>query len=86
MRVIIGTPVYIYSGFSVRIRCVIWNGSFPITITWFRNGLRYPTRINAGFIYLTQPSNGDVFKCRADNIIGFDTANTTIYVEYGKCI
>ena len=37
-------------------------------------------------ITITDASNGDVFKCRADNIIGFDTENTTIHVEYGKCV
>ena len=86
MRVRIGTPAYVYSGFNVWIFCRILSGSNPINITWFRNGLPYPTRRYAAAIYLTQPSNGDVFKCRYDNIIGFDTANTTIHVEYGKCV
>ena len=83
MRVKIGTPVYVYSGFNVRIDCKIVNGSNPVRITWFRNGSPYPTRGNAFTITLTQPSNGDVFKCRAENSIGFDTDNTTVHVEYG---
>ena len=86
-RVKIGAPVYVYSGFIVRIDCKIVNGSLPITITWFRNGSPYPTRQNSFTITITASSNGDVFKCRADNIIGFDTSeNTTVHVEYGKCV
>ena len=83
-RVEIGTPVYVYSGFVVIIDCKIVNGSLPINITWFRNGSPYPTRGNISTITISDASNGDVFKCRADNIIGFDIENTTIYVEYGK--
>ena len=86
-RVKIGTPVYVYSGFIVRIDCKIVNGSRPINITWFRNGSHYPTRGNLFTISLRASSNGDVFKCRADNIIGFDTSqNTIVHVEYGKCV
>ena len=87
IRVRIGTPAYVYSGFNVRVECHLVKGSHPVTITWFRNGSHYPTRRNAFIIILTHPSNGDVFKCRANNIIGNDTSgNTTIHVEYGKCI
>ena len=85
-RVKIGTPVYVYSGFDVIIDCNIVNGTPPVNITWFRNGSSYPTRGNVSTITITDASNGDVFKCRADNIIGFDTENTTIYVEYGECV
>ena len=85
MRVKIGTPVYVYGGFNVIIDCNIINGTPPVNITWLRNGSPYPTRGNVSTITITDASNGDVFKCKADNIIGFDTANTTIYVEYGKC-
>ena len=88
MRVKIGTPVYVHNGFSVIIDCKVIIGSNPIiSVTWFHNGLPYPTRGNAFNITLTQPSNGDVFKCRADNSIGFDISeNTTIHVEYGKYV
>ena len=85
MRVKIGTPVYVYSGFDVIIDCKTVNGTSPINITWFRNGSPYPTEGNTSTtITITDARNGDVFKCRADNDIGFDTENTTIYVEYGK--
>ena len=85
-RVKIGTPVYVHSGFDVIIDCNISNGSSPITIQWFRNASPYPTRGNVSTITITDARNGDVFKCRVDNVIGFDTENTTIYVEYGKYI
>ena len=84
-RVKIGTPVYVHSGFIVLIDCKIVSGSRPVNITWFRNGLLYPTRRNFFTITLTDLKNGDVFSCRADNIIGNDTSeNTTLHVEYGK--
>ena len=85
-KVKIGTPVYVHSGFDVIIDCNIVNGTPPINITWFRNGSPYPTRGSVSTITITDANNGDVFKCRADNIIGFDTESTTIHVEYGKCI
>ena len=82
----IGTPVYVYSGFDVTIYCNIVNGTPPITIKWFRNGSPDLTRGNVSTITITDASNGDVFKCRADNIIGFDTEYTTIHVEHGKYV
>ena len=85
-RVKIGTPVYVYKGFDVIIDCKIVYGTPPITIKWFRNGSPDPTRGNVSTITITDASNGDVFKCRADNNIGFDTENTTIHVECGKCV
>ena len=68
------------------IDCNIVNGTPPINITWFRNGSLYPTRGSVYSIIISDTINSDVFKCRADNIIGFDTESTTIYVEYGKCV
>ena len=61
MRVKIGTPVYIYSGFDVVIDCIIFNGSLPVKITWFRNGSPYATRGNVSTITITDASNGDIF-------------------------
>ena len=80
----IGTPVYIHDGFDVIIDCNIVNGTPPITIQWFRNGSPDLTRGNVSTITITDASNGDVFKCRADNNIGFDCEITTIFVESGK--
>ena len=85
-RVKNGTPVYVHSGFDVIIDCNIVNETPPINITWFHNGSPYPTRGSGSNITISNASNGDVFKCRADNIIAFDTENTTIYIEYGKCV
>ena len=85
-RVKIGTPVYIHDGFNVTIDCNIVNGTPPITIQWFRNGSPDATRGNISTITITDASNGDVFRCRADNIIGFDTESIVIHVKYGKCM
>ena len=62
------------------------NGTPPITIKWLRNGSPDPTRGNVSTITITDASNGDIFKCRAENNIGFDTENTTIYITDGKWI
>ena len=81
----IGTPAYITKGYSiVVIVCNIVGGTPPITIQWFHNGSPYPTGGSVSTIKITSASNGDVFECRADNNIGFDTENTTIYVRCGK--
>ena len=85
-RVKIGTPVYVHSGFDVIIDCNISNGTPPINITWFHNGSPYPTEGNTSTITITDANNGDVFKCRAENNIGFDTESTTIYVKGDKWI
>ena len=82
----IGTPVYVYTGYDVIIDCNIVNGTPPITIQWFRNGSPDSTRGNVSTITINDASNGDVFKCRADNIGGFDTEKTTVYLEYGKYV
>ena len=82
----IGTPVYIRKGSSAIIICNIVDGTPPITITWFRNGSPYQTGGSVYTIRIPNPRDGDVFECRADNNIGFDTENTTIYVSCGKYI
>ena len=83
-RVKIGTPVYVYDRFDVIIDCNIVDGEPPITIQWFRNGSTDPTRGNNSTITITDAQNNEVFECRANNTEGFDTENTTIYVEYGE--
>ena len=80
----IGTPVYVHTGYDVIIDCNIVNGTLPITIQWFHNGSPDSTRRNVSTITITDASNDDVFQCRADNIAGFDTESTVVYVEYGK--
>ena len=83
-RVKIGTPVYVHDGYNVIIDCEVVDGSPPINITWFRNGSPYPTSGSVSTITITDANYEDVFKCRADNSIGFDIESTVIYVEYGK--
>ena len=85
MTVIIGTPTYIVDGFDVTLVCNIASGTSPITIMWIRNGASYPAGGNQSIITVpdTDYNDGDVFTCRADNIIGFDMESTTINV-FGK--
>ena len=85
-RVKIGTPVYVYGGFDVIIDCNILTGAPPINITWFHNGSPDTTRGNVSTITITDASNGDVFKCKADNKEGCDTESINVHVEYGKYV
>ena len=82
-RVKIGTPVYVHDGYNVIIDCTTPNGSFPMNITWFRNGSPYQTRRNVYIITITDARNGDVFKCMVGNILGLDSEKTTIH-EFGE--
>ena len=86
MRVKIGTPVYIYSGFDVTIRCRIISGTPPINITWFRDGSIDLTRRGASIIKLTAVMHSVAFSCRAENYKGFASARSIIYVRYGKYV
>ena len=78
MTVAIGTPVYVVDGFDVTIDCNILSGTRPITISWLRNGQPDPSFGNQSSITVDNYNDGDVFICRADNIVGFDMGNTTI--------
>ena len=80
MTVSIRTPVYVVDGFNVTMVCNILNGTCPITIMRLHNGAPYPTGGNISNITVTDYNDGDVFTCRADNIVGFDMENTTINV------
>ena len=83
VTVMIGTPVYVVDGFNVIIDCNVLNGTPPITIIWLHNGVADPNRGNATNITVDDYHDGDVFTCRADNVVGFDIANTTIII--GEC-
>ena len=78
-KVKIGSPVYVVEGFNVIIMCKPV-GTPPITIQWFRNGPPDPTRGNVSRITINDANNGDIFKCRADNNIGFDMESSTIHI------
>ena len=79
MRVKIGTDVYVVDGYNVTIDCNIVNGTTPITFSWLLNGTEF--RGNDTTIPISNLTYGDVITCRANNSIGFDEENTTIYVE-----
>ena len=81
----IGTPVYVVNGFDVTLVCNLVSGTRPITIRWICNGASYPAGGNRSTITIpdTDYNDGDVFTCRADNIVGFDEESTTINV-FGK--
>ena len=77
----IGSNVCVVDGFDVTLLCNIVAGTRPITITWLRNGIpEVPLRGNMSTITVTDATAGDVFTCRADNVVGFDEETTTIYV------
>ena len=80
VKVKIGSPVYIVEGFDVTIVCNILNGTRPITIMWFHNGMIDPTRGNVSTITVNNYNDGDVYTCRADNDVGFDMKITIINV------
>ena len=80
MEVQIGSPAYIIDGFNVTFVCGILNGTHPITIMWFHNGVIDPTRGNVSTITVTDYSDGDVITCRVENDVGFDEKGTTINV------
>ena len=83
-RVNVGNPVIICPATDVIIDCNIVNGTLPITILWLCNN----EVIDSSEVYtyssnitITGAKDGDVIKCRANNSIGFDEANTTIQVQ-----
>ena len=82
----IGTNINVFKGTDVILICKIIGGTPPINITWFRNGLPDPTRGNVSTITITDARNLDTFKCRADNIAGFDMETSHISVKCGKDI
>ena len=79
----IGTPVYVVNGTTVMIDCNIVNGTPPVTISWLYNEQPDLTRGNASTISITagrDAYDGDLFSCKAINIVGFDIENTTINI------
>ncbi|XP_065906698.1 uncharacterized protein [Dysidea avara] len=79
----IGSPVYIIDGFDLTIICATVNGTLPITVRWFHNGVLNSSWINASVISLPNIGlnmNGDSYTCRADNDVGYDEHTTTINV------
>ena len=84
VQVKIGTPAYVIDGNDVIIDCNIDSGTSPINITWLRNDVIDLSRGNVSSITVTDANDGDTFKCRALNIMGFDIKETTIIVVSGE--
>ena len=84
-RAKIGTRITVFRGTPIIIDCNIASGTPPINITWFRNGSPYPTEGSTSSITITDPRRREIFKCRADNIAGFDIESSRIFVTCGKC-
>ena len=79
----INTPAYIVDGFDLTLICNIASGTHPITIMWLRDGQPYPAGGNNSTITVSDYTDGEVFTCRAENVVGFDTENTIVNV-FGK--
>ena len=79
----IGSLVYVVDGSDVIINCDILTGTPPVTIIWLRNGVLDSSLGNANSITIDDYMEGDMFICRADNVIGFDNETSTIRV-FGK--
>ena len=82
----IGTPVYITNiyNFNVIIDCNINRGTQPVTLSWHHNStLVNQTTGTASSITIPVTNavdiDGDVYTCRAENVIGYDEMKTTIY-------
>ena len=84
MTVAIGTPVYIVDGYDLTIACNIINGTTPITISWYRNGVVDSSKENVSAITISNvdinKDDGVVYTCRADNAVGYDTEYTSVNV------
>jgi len=79
----VSTPAYVIGGNDVTIVCNIVSGTRPITIKWFRNGVEVTSFGNVSTITITNVdinNDGDMYLCRAENLIGFDEETTFINV------
>ena len=83
MTAIINSPAYIVDGFDLTLICNITSGTRPITIMWLRDGVPYPAGGNNSIITVSDYMDNENFTCRAENVVGFDMANTTVRV-FGK--
>ena len=79
----IGSPVYVVDGFDVIINCNILTGTSPVTILWFHNGVLDLSLGGNNSVTINDARDGDVFTCRADNIIGLENETSIINI-FGK--
>ena len=78
IRVNVGSTVYTVNGLTIIIICNVITGDPPITISWYHNGELDRSRGNVSTITITNATDGDVFTCRAEDMIGFDQQDTSI--------
>ena len=85
----IGTPVYSYYEYTIRIDCGVVNEIIPTTYSWiYYGGPYYNFRQSGGRTFIVDDDyyDGDYYECRADNLFGFDTARSTIHSRYSKYV
>ena len=91
IRVKIGTTVYTTDKFDIIIDCNVYKGIPPITFHWYHNNILDQSRGNVSSITIPVTDaadiDRDVYTCKAENAIGCDVMNTTIYYVKNKfCI
>ena len=89
VRVKIGTPVYIIDNFNVTIDCNITRGKQPVILSWLHDNTLFNQTIGTASSITIPVTNaadidGDVYTCRAEDVIGYDEMNTTIYYLKNK--
>ena len=85
--------MYITDNFNVTIDCNINIGTQPITFNWFHNNAPVNHNQTSGNVSsITIPVtnaadiDGDFYTCIAENLIGFDLEQSTIYYLKKFCI
>lgn len=92
VRVEIGTPatVYVTDNINVTIDCKISSGDPPMILTWFHNRQLVQSRGNLSSITVTvnnaKDIDGDVFTCKVENEMGYDTRDTYIRNVKNNCV
>ena len=90
-RVKIGTPVYMYQTYRARVDCKVVNETSPTTFKWFINGSPYYVYHHyvrdLSFMSTTTFHYWENnFECRAENLAGFTTFNSTVYLSPCKYV
>ena len=77
----IGTTAYVIDGNDLTIQCNIASGTRPITISWLKNRVEDTSFGNVSTITISNVNDGDIYMCRAENMIGFDEEATMIVFQ-----
>ena len=84
MTVAVGAAAYIDNGFDLTITCDVINGTTPISVSWYRNGVVDSSKENMSAITITNVNistdDGVVYTCRAHNAVGYDQESTRVNV------